>query len=86
MTESESVALPLGDAAIVYFVLLAVRSALSTVFSISKEKRFVNTFFEKNSKKLKKLFYASKRYKIAFFVPRFWSNTCNFYCFIVKLG
>ena len=60
MTESESVALPLGDAAIVYFVLFAVRSALSTVFSISKEKRFVNTFSEKNSKKIKKLFCASK--------------------------
>ena len=64
MTESESVALPLGDAAIVYFVLLAVRSALSTVFSISKEKRFVNSFFEKNSNFFKKLFCVSKKYKM----------------------
>jgi len=63
MTESESVALPLGDAAMFYSVVLAVRSALSTVFSISKEKQFVNTFFEKNSKFFEKLFYASKSNK-----------------------
>ena len=85
MTESESVALPLGDAAIIYFVLFAARSALSTVFSISKEKRFVNTFFEKNSKNFKKLFCVSKNYTFGFFTLCFRANTCKFLHFVVKL-
>ena len=85
MTESESVALPLGDAAIVYFVLLAVRLALSTVFSISKEKRFVNTFFEKNSNFFKKLFCVSKKYNFLLFIPAIWGNACKFYAFMVEL-
>ena len=59
MTESESVALPLGDAAISYFVLLAIGSAPLTCDSISKETKFVNRFFEKILSFFKKVFLSS---------------------------
>ena len=86
MTESESVALPLGDAAIVYFVFFVVRLALSTVFSISKEKQFVNTFFEKNSNFFKKLFYVSKKYIFVLFASCFLRKTCKSGSLMIKLS
>ena len=58
MTESESVALPLGDAAMFYFVLFVIGSAPLTCDSISKETKFVNSFFKKILSFFKK-FYLS---------------------------